>query len=82
MRELDDNYEISVDDMVPMTYGIGDWEVYEGEFMNRSGDMVDMKYLSNSNKSIFFMKDGLFILEIEFGDVEYFCSTEITDLLN
>jgi len=81
MKELDDNYDISVELMKPMDYPVGDWEVYSGEFMNKAGHMENMNYLSNSNKSIFSMKDGLFILEIETGDVEYFYSEDINDLL-
>jgi hypothetical protein len=81
MEKLDDNYDISVDDMNSIGEPMNGWEVYTGSFMNKAGHNVDMKYLSNLNKSIFSMKDGLFILEVETDNVEYFCSTDINDLL-
>ena len=85
-KELDDNYDISVENMLDMTQEIGGFKLSEEEFSNKKSKLVKKNILRNEeeNKQIFSMKDGLFILEVEDvneGTVEYFFSKDINDLI-
>jgi hypothetical protein len=84
MKELDFDYDLTVDNMVPITTEYNGWENTEGEFysINKSG-FVKMPLLSKDGKQIFQMKDGCYIIEIEDEEmnVDYFYSHDINDLL-
>lgn len=87
MLELDLDYDMTVDNMVPLTGEYKGWTNEEGEFYLLSDEkLVKMPYLLNCNKQIFQMKDGRFVLEVENiesdeFEVEYFYSYDINDLL-
>ena len=88
MLELDLDYDMTVDNMVPLTGEYKGWTNEEGEFYLLSDEkLVKMPYLLNCNKQIFQMKDGRFVLEVENiesdeFEAEYFYSYDINDLLN
>lgn len=87
MKKLNDSYEISADNMISMTesHTVVGFNLIEGEFFSESdGDIVPVNILEshNQDKQIFSMKDGTFILEAEEdGDIEYYYSYNITDLI-
>lgn len=89
-KELDLEYEISVDNILDMTSDdeVGLFEIIEAFFLLPDGESfnnVSRKVLSDGETSqIFFMKDGKYILEIEDlqeGLVDYYYSDKIVDLL-
>ena len=93
MKRLDDNYDICVDDMLPMLIEQekGDFKIKNGEFYRtKDFEKVNMPILATGridcgalNKQIFSMKDGKFILEIEENyEVEYFYSENLDELIN
>jgi hypothetical protein len=93
-QELDPEYDIAVNNMLPFE---GDapkgWEVEKAEFISTKGKAVKMNvlrkeevgskdHLTQSVQQIFQMKDGKFILEVDdFEEIEYFCSNDLADLL-
>jgi len=92
-KKLDDDYDISVDDILNMTKDqeIGGFELVESDFYGKKG-REKRNNLARKNEQIFSMKDGIFILEVEedgdfcvckcpLGMVEYFYSTNINDLI-
>ena len=86
MLELDSDYDMSVENMVPLTGEYKGWTNEEGEFYLLSNEkLVKMPYLLNEDcdRQIFQMKDGRFVLEVENDEfeVEYFYSHDINDLL-
>lgn len=88
MRNLDedfDMYDISVDNMVPMSkeHECAPFTLLETSFFNQKGEDTNMPILSDScEQQIFRMKDGKFILEIDNGDtVDYFYSENLNDLI-
>jgi len=86
MIELDSDYDMTVDNMVPLTDKYTGWSNKEGEFFSPSDDdFIKMSCLLNDtcDKQIFKMKDGRFVLEVENDEleVEYFYSYDINDLL-
>lgn len=86
MLELDLEYDMTVDNMVPLTGEYKGWTNEEGEFYSPEEDVIKMNYLLNDDctRQIFQMKDGRFVLEVENDEfeVEYFYSYDINDLLN
>jgi hypothetical protein len=87
MKKLSNSYEISADNMISMSesYKVKGFNIIEGEFFSEyDGDIVPVNILESDNqdKQIFSMKDGTFILEAEEdGDIEYYYSYNIIDLL-
>jgi len=94
MKELSDDYDITVDNMfsidlsAPIFWGT-DYEskgysLKESKFYNSKNVLTPMTILSNNKgKQIFWMKDTKFILEVEKeGEVEYFYSEKLKDLLS
>ena len=86
MIELDVDYDMTVENMVPLTDKYIGWSNEEGEFyLLGDAKLVKMPYLLNDagDKQIFKMKDGRFVLEVENDEfeVEYFYSYDINDLL-
>lgn len=86
MIELDLDYDMTVENMEPLTDKYNGWSNEEGEFYLLSdAKLVKMPYLLNDacDKQIFKMKDGRFVLEVENDEfeVEYFYSYDINDLL-
>ena len=85
MIELDSDYDMTVDNMVPLTGEYKGWTNHEGEFYSPEEDVIKMNYLLNNdcNRHIFQMKDSRFVLEVENDEfeVEYFYSYDINDLL-
>lgn len=83
MKELDIDYDISVGKMNDITNDCGDFLVTDAEFYDMTSmKLTNKKVLRSGGKQIFSMKDGKFILEIEdCGEVEYFYSNNINDLI-
>ncbi len=95
-KELDIDYDISVDYMTPIgpEHETETFKIKSAEFYPKKGKLVSMNILSNGieagtsgSKQIFAMKDGTFVLEIEDwtdedNEVKYFYSDNIKDLLD
>jgi hypothetical protein len=83
MKELEQDYSVRVENMVPLEGEYDGWTIEDGDFYSNEGETVIMPYLLNDNKQIFKMDDGRFVLEIENedGDMDYFYSEDIEDLL-
>jgi hypothetical protein len=83
MKELDIDYDISVSNMYDITLDRGNFLVTDTEFYDiNTSKLTNKKVLRSGGKQIFSMKDGTFILEIEdCGEVEYFYSNNINDLI-
>ena len=86
MLELDLEYDMTVENMVPLTGEYKGWTNEEGEFYLLSNEkIVKMPYLLNEDcdRQIFQMKDGRFVLEVENDEceVDFFYSYDINDLL-
>jgi len=83
MKELDLDYDISVDNMNDIITDYGNFVVEDAEFYDRkTTKLVTKKVLVNEGKQIFSMKDGIYILEIEdCGEVEYYYSKNLNDLV-
>ena len=91
MKELEDDYDISVVNIVSMTKE-NEQECFKLEtssFFNINTDGIEERDIlrsTNSNRQIFKMNDGKFVLEIEGnmdedGEViEYFYSENLEDL--
>lgn len=90
-KELGWDYDITVDNMIPMTkeQEIGNFKLHETEFgSQKKKGLVKMNVLTigqagcDGCRQIFQMNDGKFILEVEDeGMVDYYYSKDITDLL-
>ena len=83
-KNLDDNYDITVDNMLDMTekQEVNGFTLVNSEFYNKKDKKVNKHILVRDNEQIFSMKDGIFILEVEDdGMVEYFYSKDINDLI-
>ena len=85
-KELNDNYDISADRMVDITETCSGFLNEPATFYSFSVDKYITKQILISElelgtKQIFKMNDGLFILEIEDGELEYYCSKNLNDLI-
>ena len=65
MKELEQDYSVRVENMVPLEGEYDGWTIEDGDFYSNEGKTVIMPYLLNDNKQIFKMDDGRFVLEIE-----------------
>ena len=86
-QELDIDYDITVDKMLPITKSVEDFEVITGEFYSmKLNKLVNMQILKDGIFQIFCMMDDLdnpplFILEVDDGsDVSYYHSNDIEEL--
>lgn len=87
MEKLNDNYDLSAKNMLNITdeYVHGKWKISSSKFYTEDGT-INIKVLVTSDRQIFQMNDGKFILEIENdyydnGSFSYYYSTNINDLL-
>ncbi len=83
-RTLEWNYSVRVENMLPIEEVENDeWAIEDGSFAANDGKTVIMQYLLNDNKQIFKMDDGRYVLEVENedGNMDYFYSEDIKDLL-
>jgi hypothetical protein len=85
MKELELDYSVRVENMVPLEGEYDGWTIEDGDFYSNEGETVVMPYLlsDSDSKQIFKMDDGRFVLEIENEDceIDYFYSYDIEDLL-
>lgn len=91
MKQLDDDYDVIVDKMIPIPTDVID-EASEFVIDNASfhsfihNKIVTMQILTNDDdKQIFAMNDGTFILEVEDFETEtvsYYQSRDINELMN
>ncbi len=94
MKKLDNDYEISVDNMKNMTteQESDNFKLIESEFYSKYNKKVSMNILVQRPncsipysdydvyQQIFSMKDGTFILEVETEEfIEYYLANELTE---
>ena len=88
LKPLSDDYDINVDNMIPLNTKHKDFEVFNSEFFSFEQDkFISMDILTNNEDGlqIFAMKDNTFILEVEdfdTGTVEYFQVDNLKDILD
>lgn len=88
LKQLSDDYEISVDRMIPLQESTNEnFTVIDGVFFSEiNGEFINMPILVNEDGwQIFSMKDNTFILEVEDfleGTVEYFQADNLEDILD
>jgi hypothetical protein len=93
IQELDLDYDINVNRMIPISQlinpndlHINGFEVVTAQFSTDFGKLIDMQILAYQNFQIFAMNDGLdnptlFILEVDDGvDVSYYHSIDLDEL--
>ena len=81
-QELNVDYDISVDNMLPINEPVGSFVVNESSFIGNDNKLTHMNVLQDGDKQIFAMKDGTFVLEeCDDDGCNYFFSKDINDLL-
>lgn len=90
-KELSDDYEISVINMLDIEEGIEGFKVKNAEFYvlkkplePKRNKKILFRDIENHCEQIFHMNDGIFILEVENyfeGTTEYYYSENINDLI-
>jgi len=86
MKELSNDYEVTVTNMVPLTKAdeANGFKLSTSDFFNIEEDTMNcMDILQKDNLQIFKMKDGKFIIEIEDQEnfeCSYFYSNSLTEL--
>jgi hypothetical protein len=87
LKELDYDYDINVDNMIPLNTKHENFDVFTSEFFSFDQDkFISMDILANdAGWQIFAMNDNTFILEVEdfdMGSVEYFQADNLKDILD
>lgn len=87
LKNLSDDYEVTVDNMIPLNSKVSNFEVCNSQFFSFEKDkLVNMDILVNEEGwQIFAMKDGTFILEVEdfaMGTVDYLQADNLQDILD
>ena len=88
LTELDYDYDVTVDNMIPLNTKHENFDVFTSEFFSLDQDkFISMDILVNNDAGwqIFAMNDNTFILEVEdfdMGTVEYFQADNLQDILD